>query len=153
MNHNAPPVTTPCLCIRLRRAAQRVTGLYDRLLEPAGITLNQYSLLANLNRMEGCAAGELAARIRLEKSTLARTLRPLFQAGYVTDAATPGSRRQRLHLTPAGKDVLNQAVPLWQQAQAAVKTRLGQRQAELLELLDRLDQDDHGTTPHNRQKA
>lgn len=29
-----------CTCLRMRRAARRVTQLYDHALEPAGLTVN-----------------------------------------------------------------------------------------------------------------
>ena len=38
-----------CTCMRMRRATRRVTQLYDRALEPAGLTVNQFGLLAYLH--------------------------------------------------------------------------------------------------------
>jgi hypothetical protein len=38
-----------CTCLRLRRAARQMTQIYDGALEPAGITVNQFGLLAKLH--------------------------------------------------------------------------------------------------------
>ena len=116
-----------CICIRMRRAAQRVTDVYDHALKPAGISINQYSLLINISRLESCGTGELARHVRLEKSTLVRTLPPLLKAGFIIDCSPAGSRRRQLELTPLGRKVLEQAIPLWETAQHVLRAKLGAR--------------------------
>ena len=37
-----------CTCMRMRRATRRVTQLYDHALEPSGLTVSQFGLLAYL---------------------------------------------------------------------------------------------------------
>ena len=139
-----PPVTvprTPCLCIALRRAAQKVTEWYDEALKPAGITVNQYSLLANIDRMEGCGTGELAQRVKLEKSTLVRTLHPLLRDGLILDNAPATSRRRQLFVSPRGKDVLKKAFPLWELAQKKIVLALGENHAALMDIFTRLGEE------------
>lgn len=121
----------PCVCINLRRIAQKVTDFYDKALAPAGVSVNQYSLLVNISRVEGCGTGELAERVRLEKSTLVRTVQPLLRDGLIEDRAAAKSRRRRLYLTPAGEGVLQQAFPLWEKAQEDIAVKLGKSHAEL----------------------
>ena len=129
----------PCVCINLRRIAQKVTDLYDTALKPAGITVNQYSLLVNISRIEGCGTGELAKQIKLEKSTLVRTLQPLLRNGFIVDRASEGQRRRRLYLTPAGEETLKAAFPLWNKAQEDVAERLHHKQENLMELFAEID--------------
>ena len=128
-----------CLCIHLRRAAQRVTDFYDRMLLQAGISVSQYSLLINISRMEGCGTGELAKRVGLEKSTLVRTLQPLLNAGYVIDGSPDGSRKRQLYLSAPGREVLDRAVPLWEKAQSELRHVLGGNCDELLRLFGELE--------------
>jgi hypothetical protein len=47
-----------CTCLRLRKTTRRVTQLFDRCLDPVGITSSQIGLLANLTsfRATGSAA-------------------------------------------------------------------------------------------------
>lgn len=135
----ASETKTPCLCIRLRRAAQRMTDFYSRMLAPVKLTVNQFSLLNNLSRMEGCGTGELARKVGQDKSTLVRTLQPLLRDGLINDHSSEDDRRRQLFLTPQGRSILDRAIPLWQEAQAELVVKLGKKQAELMEFFDKLD--------------
>lgn len=137
---NASAPRKPCVCISLRRIAQKLTDFYDKALAPAGISINQYSLLRNISRMEGCGTGELARHVRLEKSTLVRTLQPLMRDGLIVDKAPEGTRRRSLFLSPAGRAVLETAIPLWQSAQEEVIARLGPSYEGLLQLSEIIEQ-------------
>ena len=81
-----------CSCLRLRRTTRRVTQIYDRLLEPAGLTVNQFGLLARLYganlRREILPIGTLAERVGMDPTTLNRSLKPL-------EAARPRRQRDR----------------------------------------------------------
>lgn len=122
----------PCLCIRMRRAAQRMTDYYDKTLLPSGISVNQYSLLINIARLGECGTGELAEKVGLEKSTLVRTLKPLLSADLIADASADESRKRRLSLTSKGEYTLQKAIPLWQQAQSKFKQQLGEEYESLM---------------------
>ncbi|MDL2283527.1 MarR family winged helix-turn-helix transcriptional regulator [Oxalobacter sp. OttesenSCG-928-P03] len=130
---------SPCYCIRLRRAAGRITDHYSEALSLTGLTVNQFSLLATLFKIEGCGTGQLAEAVGLEKSTLVRTLAPVIKAGYIRDDAPEKSRRRQLYLTPKGKETLAMATPLWQKAQAGIREKLGKKHQEIMALLDELD--------------
>ena len=139
MKSVSTPPQSPCVCTNLRRIAQRVTGFYDAALEPAGISVTQYSLLANISRMPGCGTGQLAQRVRLERSTLVRTLQPLLHQGFIVDKAPAGSRKRQLYLSPLGEDVLARAMTLWQQAQTDIKTHLGESYETLWHIFTQID--------------
>ena len=130
---------TACICIRLRRVAQKITDFYDETLRPAGISVNQYSLLSNISRMEGCGTGELAQKVKLEKSTLVRTLQPLLRDGLITDKSSEGNRRRQIYLTPHGQDVLKKAIPLWDKAQRDIVSKLGTSHEMLMEIFGKVD--------------
>lgn len=131
---------TPCYCINLRRAASRLTERYDRALAPLGISVSQYSVLASLKGRDGCGTGELARALHLEKSTLVRTLQPLFKAGLVEDRSAQGSRARKLHLTIMGEEVLAKAITAWKETQSAIKATLGpENMRTLMSLLNHLE--------------
>ena len=145
MHHEDKLMTTreyipeaPCLCINLRRVAQKVTDFYDKALKPAGVSVNQYSLLVNISRMEGCGTGELAQQVRLEKSTLVRTLRPLLRAGLIDDRSSGESRRRKLYISPHGEEVLKKAFPLWENAQKDVAAALGENYNSLADIFEQI---------------
>jgi DNA-binding MarR family transcriptional regulator len=120
-----------CTCLRLRRTTRRVTQVYDHLLEPTGLTVNQFGLLAHLYgvsvaRPEGLAIGALAERIGTDPTTLNRSLKPLQALDLVSDAIHPRDRRVRtLSITSKGRGRLQRAVPFWREAQAQVEDALG----------------------------
>ena len=129
-----------CYCINVRRAANRITDFYDRLLDPFGISINQFCILNNLSLMSGCGTGELANQLQLEKSTLVRSLKPLQDSGYIEDTSPPGSRSRQLYLTAAGEKLLAEAKPSWEEAQKQIKAKLGSDEIRtLMSLLGELD--------------
>ena len=99
------PRASGCTCMRLRKASRRVSQIYDRSLEPLGLTVTQFGLLGNLDRLDGISIGDLAGRLVMDPTTLTRNLRPLERQGFVVFAPDPNDRRSRcLHLTAAGRE-------------------------------------------------
>lgn len=129
----------PCICINLRRIAQRVTDYYDRALKSTGVSLNQFSLLVNIHAIEGCGTGELAERVKLEKSTLVRTLQPLIREGLIIDKSPEGTRRRKLYLSSSGKKILRKAYPIWTRVQSDIAGKMGKSLDELMVLFEEAD--------------
>lgn len=98
-----------CYCIWLCRAANAVTAFYDEELKDAGISAKQFSLLINLGRIDEASTGELAECVKLERSTLARKLKALQNAGWISDMAKEGSRSHRYVLTETGREQLKRS--------------------------------------------
>ncbi len=122
----------PCYCIKLRRATGNITEYYDQMLQPVGLTLNQFSLLGSINKLGVCSVIQLAREVGLEKSTLVRTLKPLFVVGYVADTSIKGSRNRQLRVTKDGLLALYRGNILWQDAQEKLRMELGKDNVELL---------------------
>ena len=122
-----------CHCINLRRASGLVTAFYDRQLAPAGLTINQFSLLINIKRLNSTSVSDLAAKVGLERTTLVRTLKPLLKAGLIEDLSASGSRNRCLQLSGAGHNRLELAMPLWDTAQKIVEEKMGREALTNLE--------------------
>lgn len=142
-----PPIVSPpldlqqlrgCTCLSLRRATRRVTRLYDQALEPAGITITQFGLLAHLYALDGIPIGVLADLLGMDPTSLNRTLKGPIAAGLVRDGADPKDRRVRaIFITDAGITKLHEAAGLWRLAQDRIVAALGQpTQLALNGLLD-----------------
>jgi DNA-binding MarR family transcriptional regulator len=120
-----------CTCSRLRRAGRQVTQLYDQALEPAGLTIGQFGLLAYLatagaSESGGIAIGTLARARGMDPTTLTRNLKPLATAGWIEDARDPSDRRVRaVAITPSGRKKFLAAAPLWQSAETQMERLLG----------------------------
>jgi DNA-binding MarR family transcriptional regulator len=128
-----------CTCLRLRRTARRVTQIYDQMLEPSGLTLTQFSLLAHIYAGEGLSVGDLAEALVTDPTTLTRNLKPLIERRLVNVRPGEDDRRRRvIVLTPEGQGLLPVAHPLWRKAQAHVAHLLGESEtARLNKTLDR----------------
>ncbi len=85
----------PCICARIRRTARRVSQIYDRHLEPYGLTIGQFGVLAQIRTGDAPSIGELAARMVMDPTTLTRTIRPLQVRGLVVRAPDAADRRTR----------------------------------------------------------
>ena len=124
-----------CTCFYLRSATRRITQVYDEGLKPAGISLNQYSLLSRLSRHGGLSVSAFAERMSMDRTTLTRNLVPLEAAGWIV-SGSPVGRARLLALTDTGEAKLRQAYPFWQVAQARVNQMLGaERQGQLHQVL------------------
>lgn len=121
-----------CYCINLRRAANAVTDMYDRVLQPIGLTVNQYSLLINISRLNICSVSDLASYVGLERTTIVRSLKPLFKLGYIEDVSEKGHRSRKLKVTKMGQQLLEQGKILWGTAQTELEQKIGKEKLEQL---------------------
>lgn len=125
MSTSVEPVESPCVCATLRMATRAVARVYDQALESHGLRTTQYSILARLEVEGPAPVGYLAARLAMDRTTLAREAAPLIDAGLVERAAGEDRRRRVLGLTPEGFSRLEAARPAWRNAQRAVRGELG----------------------------
>lgn len=103
-----------CLCFAAQRAARALARRFDEALSPLGLTSGQFSLLTSLNQPEPPSMGSIAALLVMDRTTLTANLKPLEQRGLVEMAVDAADRRvRRLILTPAGRRVLQSAMPVW----------------------------------------
>ena len=103
---------SPCYCAVLRKAARRVTLLYDARLRTAGLRTTQFSLLAELsrNRPAPPTMNELSEYLVMDRSTLGHNLRPLLRRGLVAlQQDSDDGRSRRVILTVKGLTILTDA--------------------------------------------
>jgi DNA-binding MarR family transcriptional regulator len=116
-DHVLPQDRELCACTTLRELARRATVMYDDVLEPLGLKLTQYGVLARLDRLIHCSLGELAEACDLDVTSMSRGLRPLIANGWVKSGRGKDDRTNRYELTPQGKQVVRKAFVLWKKAQ------------------------------------
>lgn len=129
-----------CTCLRLRKASRRVSQIYDQHLEPFGLTVTQYGVLAHLATYNGISIGELAEKLVMDPTTLTRNLRPLERQGLVAVKPDRRDRRARsLQLTVSGRKVLEGARSGWVRAQRHIERVIGDLETPALNAaLDRV---------------
>lgn len=115
---------SPCTCFRLRKLSRMLSQRYDAALAPAGLNVNQYSILRRADRAPH-SVGSLAAELGMDRSTLSRDLKHLVDAGWLRSVACEDARRRRLVVTASGKRRIARAHPLWRTIQAEVEALVG----------------------------
>jgi DNA-binding MarR family transcriptional regulator len=119
-----------CNCAALRQAARRVTKLYDDALAPVGLGVNQYSILARLNRVGPSTIQDLARLLVMDRSTLGHLLRPLEKRNFVRLEVCEQDRRSHIvALTEAGEAVVAKARSRWATAQRRFESTFGKEAA------------------------
>jgi DNA-binding MarR family transcriptional regulator len=126
---------TPCYCLKARRAAAAITEYYDSVLAPSKITVSQFSLIKNILFSDNPSIRELADLVELDRSTLARGLKPLIRDNLVTDVRPRGQRNCQLSLTDKGRETFTRAKLLWAEAQKNLALKFGREGLRALELV------------------
>lgn len=124
-----------CLCLALRMASRAVSIAYDDALRPFGLKTTQFSLLAQVASLGPVESSRLAEALGLDKTTLPRNLRPLQRRGLIVIERGDDRRTRLVRLTPAGRQLLREAMTAWRSIQASFRKRLG---GEFDRTLDRL---------------
>jgi len=87
--------------------------VYDRRVEPLGLTRAQWRVLARISRHEGCTQTELAAELEIEKPTLGRLVDRLEGNGWVErHPDKQDARTKRVFLTQQAHPVLDEMYSL-----------------------------------------
>ncbi len=129
-----PKSLSPCHCLNIRRASRVVTQFYEKVLEPSGLKVTQYSLLRNLESVEPISMSVLAKIMRIDRTTLNRNMKPLLNAGLITVNSGEDSRSRQVTLTNAGQEALTMALTLWNEAQVSLEGYLGKAELDSFEL-------------------
>ncbi len=102
-----------CACFRLRRASRTITRHFDEIMEPAGLRVTQFNILAAVDEAGSLTISRLAADLGMDASTIARGLKPLVRNGLLVCSVNRDRRCKTVRLSPEGSMTLAAAVPLW----------------------------------------
>jgi DNA-binding MarR family transcriptional regulator len=125
-------VARACACANLRRAARAVTQVFDEALAPSGLRATQFTLLVTSRLTGESTINELAEKMAMDRTTLSRNLKPLVRSGLLEVRPGVDGRTRLVRVTPAGERMLEEAYPLWQQAQQETVSVLGEERHEAL---------------------
>lgn len=89
--------------------SRMIRTIYDRRVEPLGLTRAQWRVMTRLNRLESCTQTELATELEIEKPTLGKLIERLEAKGWVERRADENdARSKRLFLTAATDPLLTE---------------------------------------------
>lgn len=126
-------VETTCLCLNVRKMARVLTHHYETHLQMSDLRITQFSLLVAIALARSVPLTRLAEVLAMDRTTLARNLKPLERQQLVTVEASTEDRRVRvITLTAQGLQKVNEALPLWKQAQTQMLSLLGPQQSQAL---------------------
>lgn len=127
----------PCHAFTARHASRHLSQFYEHMIVDSGIHAQQFTILAIIKRKEPLTIIELALELAMDRTTLARSLRPIERDGYIAIASGKKDRRNRIiSITKQGNEKLEAAAKLWRKAQAEFEKRFGvERAAKLREEL------------------
>ena len=107
--------------------------VYDRRVEPLGLTRAQWLVLARISRIEGCTQTELAAELEIKKPTLGKLLERLEEKMWVTRRSDANdARSKRVFLTKRAGPVLDEMFSLADEVLDAAISGLNRKEADEL---------------------
>ncbi|ARV59602.1 MarR family transcriptional regulator [Nostocales cyanobacterium HT-58-2] len=125
-------VPATCMGLHVRRASRILTQVYDAALRPVGLVQSQFTLLVAIHLHEPVPITRLAQELFTDQTTLTRNIKLLEKRKLV--AINPGEDRRikLVSLKVEGQIALEQALPLWEQAQTEVIHHFGQQKWQTL---------------------
>ncbi len=112
------------------------TPLYGWVEERFGLSRAEFVVIYSLGLYEGVTASEIAASTAFPKNTLSRAVNRLAKLGLIQRSEGENDRRQQnLTLTPAGRSVLDEALPRFVALEAEMLAPLSLVEQETLSAL------------------
>jgi DNA-binding MarR family transcriptional regulator len=115
-----------CMCYNLRKTSRAITQFYDKMLEPSGLAITQFSLLVGLSIAQYPTITKMANEMIIDRTTLTRNLNVLQNRGLVKIKGSSNDKGKKdIVITTKGKELLAKAFPLWEKAQRTVIQKFG----------------------------
>ena len=106
-----------CKCFKLRKASRLITQFYDKKLKSASIRITQFTILSFIATSENMTLISLSDELFMDRTTLTRALNILLKDGFIKQIKSKDSRKKVMKLTEKGYKTLDEAIPLWLEAE------------------------------------
>ncbi len=125
----------------LRRAHQISASIFERACADLALTPAQYGVLRVMQEMPGIDQSSLARALAFDKVTVLRVIKGLQARGLCQRAVALDNRRQMaVRLTPAGAELLRQAIdPVHQAYETLLSPFTQEQRQQFMALLMRLN--------------
>ena len=108
---------TTCKCFKMRKASRLITQFYDKKLKSSGIRITQFTILSFIAISENKSLVSLSEELFMDRTTLTRGLDILIKNGLIQQIKSKDSRKKIMKLTEKGYKILDEAIPLWLEAE------------------------------------
>lgn len=119
-----------CISGKVMRLNRVTANVFRKYLNPFNITDSQLSILFVLTKKGGLNQKQLSVITQLEKSSLHRNLKRLFQKKYLSKTKFP-----IIEITSKGKIFVNNIIPEWEKAMNEINELLEEDGKIALELV------------------
>lgn len=102
-----------CVMRNLTMTARTIVSLWDEAFRPAGLTANQYQILAVLATLGDSNLKTLAERLNTDTTTISRTIKNLSKMGLLKIVAGKDARNKMLGLSAKGKRKFCEGTEVW----------------------------------------
>ncbi len=115
--------------------SQRVSDGFSTLYRSKyGLTVAEWRVVAHLSQSDKISVREIHERVAMEKSKASRAASRLEAAGYVSKTANPNDGRLvSLALTPTGRRMMEDLVPMARAYEAELLNNLGDTAPQFLQ--------------------
>lgn len=131
-----------CACGNLRKTTRTITQFYDKMLQSTGLRSTQCSLLLDIFLNENISVSDLGNLLLMDQSTVTRNIELLRKSGYIDiKKVEKDSRKKSISITDIGLKKLEEATPLWEEAQRKIENGIGEKRfEELLKILKEIEE-------------
>ncbi|OWU84386.1 MarR family transcriptional regulator [Oceanicola sp. 22II-s10i] len=124
------------LAVAAKRTSEELARMYRARF---GITIPEWRVLVHLAHSGEVSVRDIEARVALEKYEVSRTAKRLEESGLIAKRGNDRDRRLvSLSLTPKGRAMMAELLPLAKAHQVELERRLGETFAQLEAGLERL---------------
>ena len=114
-----------CKCIRLRKASNNLTKIYDSALIKVGLKITQFSTLKNIQKLGKTNIRDLSSELELDRTTVLRNIEKLIEMDLVSYKYENDDKNKIIQLTTVGKSKLRKAIMIWEETQDKYIKALG----------------------------
>jgi DNA-binding MarR family transcriptional regulator len=118
-----------CNCLSLRQASRQITAYYDQAMADSGLRITQFSILYKLAKYDSLTINDLSAEMVMDRTTLARNLKPLEREDYVKVSHGEDRRERIVELTSKGQEKFTEMLPMWRKVQRQFESIFGSERA------------------------
>jgi DNA-binding MarR family transcriptional regulator len=109
-----------CKCSAIRKSSRIITQYYDKKLKPINLKITQFSIISLIAISGNKTMNALSDDLMMDRTTLTRGLDILYKQKLIENVKTPDARKRVVRLTKLGFNLLEKAIPLWEEAEKEI---------------------------------
>ena len=115
-----------CISGKVMRCSRIISKVFRTHLLDFDVTNSQLTILFIISKRKEITQVELGRMLYMEKSTVTRNLNRLFKSKYIS------KNKRQVYTTEKGKSFLDKVIPVWENAMAEIRAKLGEEGEEAL---------------------